>query len=111
MDITGPKALKQSNGGPYTNLVGIKSEHQGKGVHFLDVSLSWRCPSLDEALPKREPVVLTWSIYEKRGDLKYSNFQMYRGIHHSTALTPHHQSLTIPCEGKGKSRQIDQVFF
>ena len=59
MDITGPKALKQSNGGPYPDSLGIKSENRGKRVHFLDVSLTWRRPRINKARSKREPVVLT----------------------------------------------------
>ena len=36
-DIPGPEALKQSNGGPYPDSIGIKSEHRGKRVQFLDL--------------------------------------------------------------------------
>ena len=87
LDIPGPKALKLSNNGPYPDSIGIKSEQRARRVHFLDVSLSWRRARYNKTLSKREPVVLTWSIHEKRSDRKYSNLQMRRGIHHSTALT------------------------
>ena len=40
LDMPGALALKQSNGGPYPDSIGIKSEHRGKRVSFLDVSLS-----------------------------------------------------------------------
>ena len=55
-DIPGPAALKHSNGGPYPDTIGIKSEHRGKRVHFLDVSLSWRRARYNKALSKRHVV-------------------------------------------------------
>ena len=36
----GIKSLKQSNGGPYPDTLGITAEQCGKTVHFLDIKLS-----------------------------------------------------------------------
>ena len=36
----GPLALKQSYGGPFTDTIGIKAEHRGRKVSFLDTVIS-----------------------------------------------------------------------
>ena len=36
-DIPGPEALERKNGGPYPDSIGIKSEHRGRRVNFLDL--------------------------------------------------------------------------
>ena len=59
LDIPGANALKQENGGPYPNSIGISSEKRGKRVSFLDVTLYWRRPRLDHKSNKREVVVLS----------------------------------------------------
>ena len=38
-DIAGPEALKMKNGGPYPDSIGIKSEHRGTRVQFLDLNI------------------------------------------------------------------------
>ena len=40
LEKAGPQALKQSNGGPYPDTIGIKSEHRGRKVPFLDTLIS-----------------------------------------------------------------------
>ena len=99
LDRPGPEALKQSNGGPYPDSISIESEQRKRRVHFLEVSLSWRRPRYNRALSEDEPVVLTWSLHEKRSDSKFSKLWMCRGIHYSTALTLQHQSHSILSEG------------
>ena len=59
LDVPGTLALKQSHGGPYPDSIGIKSEHRGKRVSFLDVSLKWRRPRMNKMTSKRQAVVLT----------------------------------------------------
>ena len=101
----GPLALKHSNGGPYPDSIGIKSEQHGKKVSFLDTWISWRRPRWDKKQNSMQCITLTWSLYEKRKDMKFSNLQMRRGIHHSTALSTHLQMSSILSEGARISRK------
>ena len=59
LDIPGADALKQENGGPYPNSIGISSEMRGKRVSFLDVKLYWRRPRKNHRSDKREVIVLS----------------------------------------------------
>ena len=103
--LLGPLALKQSNGGPYPDTIGIKTEHRGKKISFLDTVISWRRPRWDKKFKRMQCITLSWSLYEKRKDFKYSKLQMRRGIDNSTALSTHLQLSSILSEGVRMSRK------
>lgn len=101
----GPLALKQSYGGPYPDSIGIKSEQIGKKVTFLDTIISWRRPRWDHQNSRYQPFTLTWSLYEKRKDPKFSKLRLRRGIDSSSALSTKIQLSSILSEGIRMSRK------